>query len=291
MSFYFHDHYYLFKDTEEKSTTSGHYFKLSWKFSCSSPQHMGFSTMSQSWTYTQIRLHHWAVDPLTFFLTSCWPIWYTLEIWAVVAELNCSVQPKSGVKSVAGREIKRWERNQEVILQNMISRQDLGGILLYLSVSHFNHLWSGNNSSALFMALIWRFPEGVEVRSLSRALGTEEELYKRLFFLLDIPAQMWALPKCLSVPRWGLPSPGSVPVYPMLCLGVSVPLFRAPFYQLICKLLTLWDHKPPIGGDFLNLIFPSLHCTWQVLNKTSLINFKIMCFLLLPGALIFLFKS
>lgn len=28
MSFYFHDHYYLFKDTEEKSTTSGHYFKF-----------------------------------------------------------------------------------------------------------------------------------------------------------------------------------------------------------------------------------------------------------------------
>lgn len=96
---------------------------------------MGLSTMSQSWTYTQIHLHRWTVDSLTSFLTPCWPVWYTLEIWAIDAELNCTVQPKSGVKSAAGREIKRQERSQEEILQKMISRKDVRVFSFSLSFS------------------------------------------------------------------------------------------------------------------------------------------------------------
>lgn len=73
---------------------------------------------------------------------------------------------------------------------------------------------------------------------------------------------------------------GAVPL-PMFCLSLAHSQTTSPSGII----------NPPEIGDLLNFIFPSIHCTWQVLNKAYLINFRIMYLLLLPGALIFLFKS
>lgn len=87
----------------------------------------------------------------------------------------------------------------------------------------------------------------------------------------------------------------------MLHSCISEPVFRhlsppphvPPFISLLANFSTLRDHKPHEIRDLLNFMFPSIYLfhTWQVINKTYLINYKIMYLLLLPGALFFLFKS
>lgn len=83
---------------------------------------------------------------------------------------------------------------------------------------------------------------------LIRVLGTWERLYKHLFFLLDGLAQMW-------VPSHS----GDCLLQALYQEAVSKsPSPVQPSINSLANFFTLWDHKPPESGDFLNFIFPSL---------------------------------
>lgn len=57
-------------------------------------------------------------------------------------------------------------------------------------------------------------------------------------------------------------------------LGYLITFPWSTFHLLVANLFTVWDHKPPELRDLLNSAFPSMHCLWQVLNKTCLMNFN-----------------
>lgn len=57
-------------------------------------------------------------------------------------------------------------------------------------------------------------------------------------------------------------------------LGYLSPFPWSTFHLLVANFFTVWDHKPPELGDLLKSVFPSMHCLWQVLNKTCLMNFN-----------------
>lgn len=57
-------------------------------------------------------------------------------------------------------------------------------------------------------------------------------------------------------------------------LGYLIPFPWSTFHLLVANFFTVWDHKPPELGDLLKSVFPSMHCLWQVLNKTCLMNFN-----------------
>lgn len=134
------------------------------------------------------------------------------------------------------------------------------------------------------MAWTWRFHDLAEVRSPWRCRA-HRKYAEHLFLLSDVLGQK------LSVgPAWGLPllfRDGE----PEAVFGRRPPPHVLPFTGSLTNYFTRRDHKAPEIGDLLNFIFPSIHCTWQVLNEAYLINFRIMYLLLLPSALIFLFKS
>ena len=228
------------------------------------------------------RLFKWGPGPSSF-LTPCWPIWDTLEIWDVVAKLNYSVQPKSGVKSGAGREKKETKKKPKSYPIENYLQAGCESILFYLSVPH-SVKWKQQQ----------HLPYGVDME-ISWVSGGEEVLFKGSGHI-GRAAQSFALSvRCSS--SFGLfPNPcqsycGNCLLHtPYLCTWGCAWAPQYPLHQL-ANFYILWDHEPPESGDFLNFIFPSLHCTWQVLNKAYLINFEIMCFLLLSGALIVLFKS